>query len=473
MVLEKRKEVLVVSQTWPGIEFAGAWGTSHFIDALEATRRQTRNRIERQLAREAMSTEVEYIGRGDYGLSFQVDAKGSGTAETVPNYSIILEACGMKLLTTAVGNIVTNGSNTVVELHVGDKLTAAGGTKVAYVTKRTAVGSSTVPVVLVTGSVGNTETWTSANLNVTAFVTAGASPFTQNLARAWQPITKVLMSVNKTAAAFVGGTPAAGEVLTFYKTLAGVPIEVEGQGIFVSLATDTITFEWLWGIASADGVIASLATSKTAIIHGTPAISWVQGRYLSARPMRAGLARNMMAIQGNATLRCVAGESGRITFDLMGLPSSHSDVAFTGGTIPSLVPPRWVSGWANVDGFSIPFKSFEFSFGNNLVMRASPQGVEGDICCMIAGREPRLTFQLEDTGKGGYDWYTKWKNATPVRCGIQIGSAAGNSLSLLIPQGQVDTIDEDDADGLAANSVTLIPRATTAAGDDEFYLTHN
>ncbi len=463
MTLERRKEVLVATETWPGIEFA-AWGTSNFLDALESTRSQRRSRIARQLAKESMSREVEAIGRGDITESFQVDAKGSGTATTLPNYNPLLEASLLKTVNT--GNLVLTGGGTLFELQPGDLLTC--GAAQLYLMRRAAAGSTNLPCYLVSGTVPISTIVTSSYLaGATVGTSAASAPFTANLAKAWLPTTKVLMQ-GTTTGAWVGGAPAAGEVLSF---TTAVPGPVEGQAIFVSWASDILTFEWLWGKASPGGGVVS-TTGKSIAFSATPAFAFTQGRYLSCRPLRGTLARVLVGCQANFTLRCVAGESGRFEFNLMGKPGAHDDVAFTGGTIPSIVAPRWIGGNASVEGIQIPFKSFEFESGNQLAMRQSAQASEGDISAMIAGREPRLRIQLEDTGKGGFDWHAKRASSQPVRMGLQLGNTAGNIISLVIPKGQVDEVEEDDVEGKATNSVTILPNAVTTAGDDEYVIGH-
>ena len=461
MALLQRSELLKTVEGIPGTQASPTWAGSDATDVLDLNFTQQRTVNPRQAARPSLSRTVETIGRSSAQVSFSADAKGSGTALTAPDYGEFLEACLMSeqfVVVLALASAAT--------LYVGDLLT--GGTSGATgIVMRTVSATAAVPIFPLSGTFGNSEALTSAYGSTVPNTDTTALPGT-NTALCWRPWSQPALTF-ATTSTWSGSDPSVGETIIATNSTSGL---MEGGGTILAVNTTTTTVEWNWGTLTASSTLVS-TSGKTATVHGTPAITQTEGKSLTMRPNRDGLARPVYGAKGTFALQGEAGAQSRFNFTFTGKAGTPTDIGLqTGASFATTVPPRLASGLVMIDGIAVPVKSFQVDLNNTVVMRANANSAEGDLRAEITGREPTLTLEVDQIGKGNYDFWTKWLNSTTARIGIQLGSTNGNIIAVVAGAAQITEISDGDVDGVATHTISYALRATTADGDDELFIGH-
>lgn len=474
MLIAKHQVAAAIEDT---LGTAKAAVAADVVETLSADFSQQRNLISRQPASKSLSRGLEYIGRGQSDVTLEMDYKGSGTGVTAPQWGRLLRAA--QLTEVDVVPLEFDVTQTTVDLRVGDLIieNVTTPTKVAVVVEDAATGAANVKAVVLAGTFSTNEAvfrhrgYDNAGVRVTA--SAGNLDETAVLGaaigKAYVPYSRSEVTFAMTGA-WTGGTPADGEVISL--TSGGVVV-----GQYTHLATDggnVVTAVPIWGTVVASATVAS-TTGKTNTVSGTPAFTQTEGLRLSVYSNRDTLRRALVGAMANYSLAGGAGESLRFSFELTGKNSDPTDVAhITGATIDNTTPPRLTSddGYAYIDGVKLPLKNFSHTVGNTVALNADANASEGDQYAIVTARDPECTLDVDQVGVGGFDLWEKWKNARRVQVGIKNGTAAGNTLAFCVTSGQIESLQDGDAEGIATHAIGMRLRRYLEDGDDEFVIAH-
>lgn len=462
MGLVKRSQLLKVVEGIPGNQTEPSWSGAHAVDVIDLAFTQSRALNPRQTAKASLSKTIEAIGRGQVGLTFAVDVKGSGSALSLPNYDDFLVACLMNQ-----GGAETLQLNAPASLGIGDLITgdSSGATAIVLETKTSA---TTYAVAVRSGTFSTSEDLNSEYLGDAAAVAHASAPLPGTaLGFFWNPWSQPALTFDTTGA-WSASPPAVGETFAAVTALG----EVLGGGTIIAIDGSETTCEWNWGTLAAGASLIS-TSAKTATVASPTGVTQTEGKSLTLRPNRAGLARPMYGTKGTFSIRGEAGGQARFNFSFTGKAGTPTDAQLaTGATFPTTVPPRLIGGRIVVNGVPIPTKSFELDINNTVVMSADANATEGDKRADITDRNPQLTLELDQIGVTAFQWWNKWGNGTPVRVGIQLGSTPGNIIGISAGNAQISEIADGDVDGIATHSVTMMLREESTNGNDEIFIAH-
>ena len=462
MPLTRKSQVAALIEVIPGVEqTVPAPAGADVVEVLETEFTQSRSMIERQPADPSLSGVVEGIGRGDAGMRFACDLRGSGTATTAPDWTKLVLACYHRTLD--VKNLVLNSGSTEA-VFPGDKL--SGATATARVAKYAAAGSTTIKVCQVTGTFtagapGESIVSQQQGTIGTCLTAPGAATGIE-----WAPYSERTMSGKMTAGGW-DTDPAVGEGIVFKNTVGQV---IGGGWVVIADAAEICTFELGWGTVILSGTLTS-STGKVATFHASPVFTNVAGPSLTMLMNRDKFRRGLIGARGNFRFEVEAGGIGRMSFEYKGRIRMPDDTAFlSGAALSTVVPPRLQGGYFSIDGAQVPVKSIAFDAGVTTIMRADGNSTEGDWAAEITGRDPTFTFTIDQVPLAQLDLHTKWRDGTLINIGLGMGTTAGNSMAFFAVSAQITEISDGDAEGIPTFQVTTKLRRVAAAGDDEYHL---
>ena len=93
MPLDKRTQVLAVIEKPPNAQVT-SFAAADAVDVLEASVAQDRSQNDRDPSSGTLSRAATSTGRGSRSATIAADFKGSGTANTEPGYSKLLQSGG-------------------------------------------------------------------------------------------------------------------------------------------------------------------------------------------------------------------------------------------------------------------------------------------------------------------------------------------------------------------------------------------
>lgn len=462
MGLVRKAQVAAGQEAIPGQ--AATLTGADVIDLLEADWSESRELIERNAASGTLSKGVEGVGPGDSTLNIIVDVKGSGTATTVPDWAVLMNSCLMEEVDTLT--VDTSAAGITDPLEPGDILTGqtSGAEAIVLAHVDEAASALNIPAYMISGTFSTGETVDSRDKGVAVAVLA-VTPTTANQGKAWKPVSEVQTSIT-TSGAWSASDPAVGE---------GVKIEdggtIVGEALIISVSGTATVLEMVWGVI-ASGYALTSTTGQTATVTGTP--STTLAATVTARFNRDRLIRDLVEARGNPQLAADAGQPGRFTFAMQGSPQNPTDGGrFTAG-LPTITttPPRFAGGYFSIDGIRVVTKSVQWDGGNNVVQIADANSTDGRKGGAITEREPTLTVTIDQGTIAGLDLWSKWKAATTVTLGVQIGNTSGNRITIAASKAQITEITDSDNEGIAGFNVTFRLRQESAVGDNEYFVAH-
>lgn len=465
MPLTRRTQVAAKVEVIPSVEETSLVA-GDVVEVLEAEYTQTRTMIDRRPADPSLSSVVEGIGRGEAGMRFAIDWRGSGNIAVEPAYSKLLKACFLKVNDAgAVLGLSLSGGGLTEALYPGDTITGATSTETARVVAYAAAGATTVIISQLSGSLTIAENIDSAQQGAGVGVVASDPAGGADAGWQWTPISDRWMKFTLTGA-WTGGNPSVGEGIAI-KSAGQV---IGGAYIVIANAANVCTVELAWGTVVASATLENLNAAKTATVHGTPAFANVLGPSLTMHLNRDKFRRGIIGGRGTFRIEAEAGGIGRASFEYKGRARDPDDIAFlSGASLSTVVPPRFQGGQFTLDGVKLPVKSFTFDAGTEVMIRADGNSTEGDWGAEVTSRDPSISFVVDQGPMAQFNFHTRWKNGTTVIVAWQLGTTSGNTMTFF-GNGQITEVGDGDADGIATLSVTCKLRRTTSAGDDEYYL---
>lgn len=464
MPLVRKSQVAAKVETIPGVEATGLIGTD-VVEVKNARYTQSRSLIERQPADPSLSNVIEGIGRGEASMQFEVDVRGSGNVVAEPDWSKLVKACYHT--TQVLLNMSLSGGGLTEALYPGDTITGATSGSTAIIAAYAAAGATTLKIAQLSASFTIAENIDSAQQGAGVGVVASDPLGGPDAGFEWKPISDRYMSFALTGA-WTGGNPSVGEGVRIAASGSG---QITGGGYVVIANSGSVcTIELAWGTIAASSTLTSYS-GKTNSVHATPAFANVQGPSLTMLMNRDKFRRGVIGGRGSFRIDFEAGGIGTMAFDFKGRAKAADDVAFLSGTsLSAIVPPRFQGGIFIVGGAQIPIKSVAFDAGVQVVMRADGNSNEGDWGAEIVSRDPTLTFVVDQMPLVQFDFHSRWRDGQTIVIGFQLGTAAGNTISMAIPKAQIVNITDGDAEGIATFQVECKLRRNAAAGDDEYSL---
>lgn len=183
-----------------------------------------------------------------------------------------------------------------------------------------------------------------------------------------------------------------------------------------------------------------------------------------------GLLKQLTGAMCNAI---VSGETGRrtwIEFDVRGIWVSPTDEAVPSPTHETTRPLMLKGATLTVGGEGeLMIGSFRHDFGNTIELRDDESKDGAFLHAFLADRAPTFEFDPEARKVADHDVFGQWVARTEAALSLQLGSGAGNQLTLAAPRLQY-------IDPREANRKQLLTHQTRGqfnaeAGDDEFTYT--
>lgn len=270
-----------------------------------------------------------------------------------------------------------------------------------------------------------------------------------------------------------GGPYVPGETIT--GGTSGATGRVVGEG-----AATPINFVVLSGTFASGEVITGGTSGATSTSSATPTAA--QGfEYLpvsSSVPSATigyyldGVRKLLFGARGSVSIEATNGEPVFLSFSFQGVYGGVADVALLSGvTFETTVPPAFLNVGASVHGLSAVFGAMTLDIANTIAIRESANATLGVLSAFISGREPTGSIDPEMAIVADHDFYGKLASGATGRLFAEIGSAAGNKVTLGCPLVQYAGVGEGDRDGLALATLDLdLISASPDTGDDELQI---
>ena len=274
------------------------------------------------------------------------------------------------------------------------------------------------------------------------------------------------------AAAYTPGSPSVGALVIYTDATT---LEVVAAGILRSIqgSPDRQQVELYMqkpgrAIAATD---VCTADGNTASVHGTPALSISRSPSLTLHSYLDTIRRTLLGSHGTFSLDAESGRAAAWEWNFQGTPGNPADGSPPAGiSYPATQGPRWVNGFAELNGVRFSVKRARFELGAGLVEELNANAATGSDGSIITSREPLLTLELKHAGVGTLDFFAAQRDVTTLVGGVVIGSTTGNIVSLVGPRLQVVGVESAEFDGVAGWSLQLRMRRRIGGENDSFYI---
>jgi hypothetical protein len=474
MVTFRKQQILAKRQLAEGVAAVPTGSDARLV--YEPAISDSPETTDRTPAGPSLSRAVSPVGRKSRQLTFQSDMVGSGdTTPTIdePDWGLYLEACGYERiqpvalpLTSVSGNgyhlgeIVQKGAARAVV--IGQLLSGAPTSSLA--------STGTLVVAPLTGAITTTGTLTGESSGTTGTIGTVAD----YAGVCYKPTSKKEVTCTASGG-WSGADPVAGDVIVIKR--AGVQVggaqvaEINGAGTSIVVVQldgapqdgDTLHF-------GASSATIDAATEMTR----TPAITFahnLDGRW-----------RKLTTARGDFELQADAGNQLVWSWTFNGDPATDVDgLAVATGALQTLRGPRLFGS----DGAMVTYARTVDMGGSEPVLRLSTKSVtvsggntvpqDLDVNSAGGSRGSNVTDRAVVAGftvhaaHSLFDWEAMRDASQTVHAGVLTGTAAGNIVGYVVPNGQVRDATPTDSEGLAAFEVTLEARRLLEQGDDEVY----
>ena len=274
-------------------------------------------------------------------------------------------------------------------------------------------------------------------------------------------------------AAFAPADPSAGDIVVFRTG----PADVHGGGKVITPPVAGTTVVELYYGTILDGDLCTIAVGadvgSTALVNTPSNATAIRGPSVAVEHYLDGLRRRVVGCKGNLTISAEAGKAGEIAAEWQGTPNLHDDKSRPSGIVyPTISPPRFVNGKAEVDGILLHHKKVELNLNNELARDPDGNHPNGDLGVDIINRDPSYTVDVKWASLGVFDFYAKRQAATLFPGGFLLGTTAGNKIGIAMPKLQVTAVPPGDQDGRVVASIVLKPKRYDTTSDIEAILFH-
>lgn len=176
-------------------------------------------------------------------------------------------------------------------------------------------------------------------------------------------------------------------------------------------------------------------------------------------------------VMGDLTAEFQSSRAGMFEFNLQGPRVSSGDQALTASVdFDEEEPPIMQNAGLFLGSFAPVFRSATFALGNAVTLRengnaADDTGFEG---ARITARDPKLTIVLEHESESDYDFFGKLDSNEKIATGFKVGSTAGKIFEFYGDYAQIESIGNEDNEGIRNLSVVLALTGAAGGADDEF-----
>lgn len=268
-----------------------------------------------------------------------------------------------------------------------------------------------------------------------------------------------------TAAAF----PAAAEAAATGTDTAAVTLATGATGVADEYNGMPITLT-ASGV-SVDTFIADYSSSKTATLAegaGVPlgsGISWQVPVNVLYAPASAsipshtqyfymdGVLYKFVGMRGTFSIELVAGQPGKLRFQMQGLFSAKTDSAVPTVTYDSTRPPVWKGGKCKINRLAAAVANLSVDVGNELALPDDPNAAEGFQPAQITRRRMTGSADPLETLVATRDIMTAFRSGTQQIILAQVGSTAGNRYGLVVPEAFYTNQTPGERSGLATVTV--------------------
>lgn len=227
---------------------------------------------------------------------------------------------------------------------------------------------------------------------------------------------------------------------------------------------------WADVILPSLGLIKSSATF--APLTGAPGTSAATHRTASIYVWEDGRVKKHIGCMANAKLIC---ERGRVAYLDLAYKGVWAGVAAaatpTSITRDSVAPPRFVSAGLSIGSWTPLFDKVELDLGNDVQLREDGNSAYGYSSAFIADRSPRITIAPEAALIATNDTYGQWLALTGQEIAWDVGSAAGNKMTVTCPNCEFENIQDGERAGATVDQITARPLLDDGDGDDELTIT--
>jgi len=184
-----------------------------------------------------------------------------------------------------------------------------------------------------------------------------------------------------------------------------------------------------------------------------------------------GLVHKVNGCVGNYEIDLVAGETGKIKWEFMGLYNTPEDLSFpTAQTVSSTVPPVCKGLTATFDSYAACVENINIKSNNTITERPCLTATHGIAGFQITDRNPEGSFTPEATLLATKNFWTKFEANTNQALSVAVGSTAGNILTITASQCISRSIAYADRDGIVAHEIGFQLARSTAK--DEISLSY-
>lgn len=166
-------------------------------------------------------------------------------------------------------------------------------------------------------------------------------------------------------------------------------------------------------------------------------------------------------LRGTCSLRLVAGEIGRLSFNFTGIVEATGDAAVPTPTFDTGIAPKFLGGKATYDRTAVSIAELALDFGNKLVNPDNPNAAEGFDPSEITERELTGSINPKMLLKASRDLFSHFRGNTQKMIHARYGSATGHHIGITIPTAQPMDYGMDDRSGIMAENYKFF-----CAGDE-------
>jgi len=384
--------------------------------------------------------------------TFQVELSGTGAA-TVPGWGTLLQACGMREVST-VAVVIGAVGGAADAFYNGELVTCVGSGAVVRVIHDTYDGTTLFLCEEVTGTIAALDALTGASSGATATVTAGARWV---YGTSWVPDSIELIDfawsvdtgVNVAGDVIVGQTSGAVGILQETPVASPTSVRVL-DGIFTNA-------EECWNVTIGGGA----ANKLDFLVAGT---SQTNVPSLSLAVIEDGPAKALKGARGTFSLAGNIGEALLFSFEFLGLKNTLTDEGtVTGVTYTAQVPPAmlgvtfniWEDAAATTAAFFSPrFSALSWDFANSMGIgrdAGEATGVYG--AAHVTSRATSGSITVDVSPEAQYDFIQKVTDGASTHMALTMGSTQGNLFKISCPSAVFTGESGGETEGIANRSL--------------------
>lgn len=183
-----------------------------------------------------------------------------------------------------------------------------------------------------------------------------------------------------------------------------------------------------------------------------------------------GVYRTAKGCRGTFSLAAGAGQTGKLSFKLVGHINTEADAAAPTPTVETTRPPAFLGAAFQVGGYTAAIEQITFDIANTIAMAPDPNGTDGYGEVRVTARKSAGKFNPEAQLIATKDWVGLFRAGTQqaIQTGA-IGPTAGNKWALTMGQAYFTNVPYGEREALLTHEIEY-GAAETASLDDEVSL---